>query len=119
MNLRKTAANRFHIVWPAFKDWQKNFDISKTLASLRSPIPDIIIEKPKPEYSIAFVVFSTEGGCGGMKVIADIVNELNERNVNAKVVHVKRNPKSPAEPLTELRSAPIVFNNVKALVEKK
>ena len=108
MGYRKAGASRFHGIWPGFKDWEKSFDITKSLAVLRSPVADELIKKENPPYSICFVVFSTEQ-CGGMKVIADIVNHLNEIGVDAKVAHIKRDPAMKKNVLPSLRCEPIVF----------
>jgi GT2 family glycosyltransferase len=108
MGYRKSGAARFHAAWPSFKEWQKNFDIEKKLKTLRDPIPMDIISKDSPRYRIAFVVYSTEN-CGGMKVIADLVNFFNEINVEAKVVRIKRDPDQESPLLPSLRSAPVVF----------
>jgi GT2 family glycosyltransferase/glycosyltransferase involved in cell wall biosynthesis len=108
MGYRKSGAARFHAAWPAFKEWQRNFDTEKTLRTLRAPIAETIISKETPRYKVAFIVYSTEN-CGGMKVIADIVNLLNETNVEAKVVRIKRTTDSEDPLLPSLRSAPVVF----------
>ena len=112
MGYRKAGAARFHSIWPSFKQWNETFNMTKALAKLRSPIAESIIKKVNPKYSICFVVYSTEQGCGGMKVIADIVNYLNEVGVEAKVAHIRRDPKLKAPPLPSLRSGPIIFEGV-------
>jgi len=112
MGYRKAGASRFHSIWPSFKQWNQTFDMTKTLQKMRSPINHALIKKENPKYSVCFVVYSTETGCGGMKVIADIVNYLNEVGVEAKVVHIRRNPALKAPPLLALRSGPIVFEGV-------
>ncbi len=112
MGYRKAGAARFHSIWPSFKQWNQTFDMTKTLQKLRMPIADAIIKKKNPKYSVCFVVYSTEQGCGGMKVIADIVNYLNEVGVEAKVVHIRRNPSLKSPPLSSLRSGPIIFEGV-------
>ena len=108
MGFRKAGAARFHSIWPGFKAWEQSFDIRKSLATLRTPVAEDIIKKENPPYRICFVVYSTEN-CGGMKVITDIVNHLNEVGVEAKIVHVKRNPKMKKNVLPSLRTEPIVF----------
>ncbi|KKL05488.1 hypothetical protein LCGC14_2605530, partial [marine sediment metagenome] len=112
MGYRKAGASRFHSLWPTFKQWNQTFDMTKTLQKLRSPIAHSLIKKENPAYSVCFVVYSTEQGCGGMKVIADIVNYLNEVGVEAKVAHIRRNPTLKAPPLPSLRSGPIIFEGV-------
>jgi GT2 family glycosyltransferase/glycosyltransferase involved in cell wall biosynthesis len=108
MGYRKSGANRFHATWPSFREWEKAFDTEKTLKTLRTPIAESLISKAAPRYRIAFVVYSTEN-CGGMAVIADLVNFLNEINVEAKVVRIKRTPKQENPLLPSLRSAPVIF----------
>jgi GT2 family glycosyltransferase/glycosyltransferase involved in cell wall biosynthesis len=108
MGYRKSGAARFHKTWPSFQQWQRAFDIEGTLRTLRAPIPDHIISKENPRYKMAFVVFSTEN-CGGMAVISDLVNFLNEINVEAKVVRIKRSPQQGDPLIPSLRSAPVIF----------
>jgi GT2 family glycosyltransferase/glycosyltransferase involved in cell wall biosynthesis len=111
MGYRKSGSSRFHSIWPGFKAWEKSFDVRKDLATLRTPVATELIKKENPLYSICFVVYSTEN-CGGMKVIADIVNHLNEVGVAAKVAHVKRDPAMKKNVLPALRTEPIVFEGV-------
>jgi len=110
MSKRRDGSDRFHSRWPSFKNWQKSFDIKKTMAPLRSTLPISSVQNSKWKYNIAFVTYST-AYCGGMKYITDIVNYLIENNVNVKVVQIKRNPTQPIETLGELRIAPIIFND--------
>ncbi len=111
MGFRKSGAARFHGIWPGYKTWAKSFDVKKALAALRAPIAEDLIKKENPRYHICFAVFSTEN-CGGMKVIADIVNHLNEIGIDAKVAHIKRDPKMKKNVLPALRSEPIVFEGI-------
>ena len=115
MNKRKEGSSRFHTLWPGFKQWQNTFDVNKVMAPLRSTLPVKILENPNSNYNIAFVVYST-GFCGGMKFIADIVNQLNENGINAKVVQIKRDANREVNPLADLRSAPIVFNDAQKFI---
>jgi GT2 family glycosyltransferase/glycosyltransferase involved in cell wall biosynthesis len=115
MGFRKSGAGRFHSIWPGYKAVEKTFNIEQKLRKLRTPISDEFIKKVNPKYSICFVVYSTEN-CGGMKVIADIVNYLNEQNVEAKVAHIRRDPKMKRNVLPSLRSEPIVFEGVSDFV---
>ena len=108
MGYRKSGAARFHKMWPQFPAWQKTFNTDKDLAPLRAPISHSLIAKEDPRYRICFVVYSTEN-CGGMKVIADTVNYLNECGVEAKVAHIKRHSDSVVDPLPSLRSGVVVF----------
>ena len=116
MGLRKSGSSRFHKIWPGYKAWSKTFDVNKSLQQLRTPISPPLIEKENPKYKIAFVVHSTEN-CGGMRVIADIVNRLNDNNVEAKVVHVKRDPRANTVPISSLRSGPVLFEGVPAFIQ--
>ncbi len=116
MGLRKSGSSRFHKIWPGFQAWQKTFDVKRSLQTLRTPIAAPIIQKENPKYKIAFVVYSTEN-CGGMRVIADIVNRLNDSNVEAKVVHVKRDKKSSTVPISSLRSGPVLFEGAPDFVQ--
>jgi len=90
---------------------ERGTSFSVILSKLRAPISSDLLKKEKPRYSICFVVHSTEN-CGGMKVIADIVNYLNEVGVEAKVAHIRRDPQMPRNVLPSLRSEPIVFDGV-------
>lgn len=116
MGIRKSGSSRFHQIWPAFRSWQKSFDVDGALGSLRREIPETILENSESPYNVAFVVYSTEY-CGAMRYIADIVNELNERNVNAKVVRIQRQPNSSKKVLSELRSAPVHFDSITDFVQ--
>lgn len=114
---RQAGSSRFHQIWPNFKQWQKGFDVQRIMAPFRNALPNEYSLASDSVYNIAFVVHST-AFCGGMKFIADIVNKLIEKNVNAKVVHIKRNPKDKPQPLGELRVSPITFNSTAEFEEK-
>ena len=117
MGYRKSGSARFHKIWPGFQAWQRTFDLKGSLAALRTPIADHLIAKENPKYKIAFVVYSTEN-CGGMRVITDIVNKLNENGVDAKVCQVKREKKSTTKPgVTSLRTGPVIFEGVPDFVQ--
>lgn len=116
MGMRKSGSTRFHKIWPGYKPWSKTFDQARSLRQLRTPISPPLIAKENPKYKIAFVVYSTEN-CGGMRVIADIVNRLNDNNVEAKVVHVKREKKANTVPVSSLRSGPVLFEGVPDFVQ--
>ena len=111
MGFRRSGSARFHSIWPGFKEWAKAIPIAKTLSTLRAPIAEDFIKKENPLYKICFVVFSTEN-CGGMKVIADIVNHLNEVGVDAKVAHIRRDPGMKKNVLPSLRTEPILFEGM-------
>lgn len=116
MSQRKGGSERFHRLWPHFKQWYSTYDVKKSLGSLRKEIPKEHIGNTEAKYDIAFVVFSA-AYCGGMHFIADIVNELNEQGVNAKVVQIKRKEDSDTSVLTALRSAPIVFETIEDFIK--
>ncbi|KKL28298.1 hypothetical protein LCGC14_2376540, partial [marine sediment metagenome] len=116
MGYRVTGRDRFHSIWPQFKDWEKSFDIKKSLGVLRQQIATDIIKKTNPKYNIVFVVYSTEP-CGGMKVIADTVNYLNEVGVEAKVAHILRTSESGTKALPSLRSGPVLFAGVSDFIQ--
>lgn len=109
MSLRRAGNERFKQIWPAYSTWRNNFDLDNSISPLRQPIPKEALYTSSP-YRIAFVVHST-AFCGAMKYIADIVNTLIERGVDAKVVLVKRDPTVKISTLGELRVAPIIFND--------
>jgi glycosyltransferase involved in cell wall biosynthesis/GT2 family glycosyltransferase len=116
MVLRKNASSRFHKVWPQFYTWKKSYNPNKVLGHLRQDIPAEFFNLFQPSYRICWVVHSTSM-CGGMKYIADIVNRINEKGGDARVALIKRNPEAPVEVLSELRSAPIVFNSPEQFLE--
>ena len=116
MGYRKSGAARFHGVWPTYKQLPKErLAPEAKFKLLRSPIATDIIKKPNPRYSVCFVVYSTEN-CGGMKVIADIVNHMNEIGIEAKIAHIKRDPKMEKNVLPSLRTEPIVFDSSAAFI---
>lgn len=115
MEKRKAGAERFHSIWPGFKQWQKSFNIEEVMKPFRSELSQEKLKNPKSKYDIAFVVHSVRH-CGGMKFISDIVNYLNENDVNAKVVQIKREKEGNETPLGELRTAPIVFETYEDFV---
>jgi GT2 family glycosyltransferase/glycosyltransferase involved in cell wall biosynthesis len=112
MQKRKAGNERFKFLHPQYSEWRNTFDLKGALGNLRDPIDPAVLTKPL-KYNIAWVVKSTDY-CGGMKYIADIVNQLIDRGVNAKVVCIK-NPGTPANinppVLSQLHTAPIFFNN--------
>jgi GT2 family glycosyltransferase/glycosyltransferase involved in cell wall biosynthesis len=117
LSMRKSGAERFHQIWPEFREVQSNLNSKKTMASYREDFPEFVLNNKTSKYNIAFVVYSTDY-CGGMRFIADIVNEMNERDISARVVQIKRNKKAAVSPLAELRSAPIVFESVEEFLTK-
>lgn len=116
MGHRESGKSRFHSIWPGYVPLSKTLDIKRTMTPLRHAISPSFIAKDKPRYKICFVVYSTEN-CGGMKVIADTVNYLNEVGVEAKVAHILRNSESPTVPLPSLRSGPVLFGGVADFVQ--
>ena len=112
---RNKASTRFNQLWPGFKQWRKYNKLENNISYLKQELPSSTINKESP-YNIAFFVFST-AYCGGMAYIADVVNELQEQGVNAKVVYLVRDPsQQPTTPLSELRCGPVVFRSPDELV---
>lgn len=109
IGLRKEASSRFHEIWPSFSTWRKSYNVKKTLGHLRDPIPINLISG-EYRYSVCWVVHST-ALCGGMKYIADIVNRIIENGGDARVALIKRAPESSTSALSELRTAPVVFES--------
>ena len=105
-HMRKLASGRFNDIWPQFQGWQKSFSVKRALAHLRDQVPSSLLNSG--DYHICWVVHST-AMCGGMKYIADIVNEINERGGNARVALIKRKRDSDISFIGELRTAPIIF----------
>lgn len=113
---RQSGAERFHKVWPQFKTWRKTTKLEENLSYLKLPLPNRVIQKNSP-YNIAFVVFGSSF-CGGMSFITDIVNELQERGVNAKVVQIHRGPNTPNIPtMSELRVGVVHFNTPEEFIK--
>ena len=114
---RIDGSERFKIRWPQWKVWQKSFDVKKVMAPIRATLPTTSILNTKWRYNVAFVTYST-GYCGGMKFISDIVNKLQEQNINAKIVQIKREPGKPVtDTLGELRVGPVFFENPEDIVK--
>ena len=110
MYFRKLATSRFNELYPEWVEWKKSYNIKEALGTLKDKIPPIFLRNEKAPYKICWVVHSAEM-CGGMAFIKDIVNELNERGVCAKVVVIKVTPDARENFLGELTSAPVFFNN--------
>ncbi len=119
LKLRTAGSDRFHRIHPEFRAvWSPahNAPMGKAIKRLAEDLDPSVLSAPNAKYNIAYVVASSSF-CGGMKYICDIVNELNERGINAKVVQLMRDPnQKKANPLAELRSAPIVFRSPKDFV---
>ena len=117
MGIRRGGSERFHRIWPQFKSWRKHNKVEANIQYLKEELPSRVTTKESP-YNIAFLVFST-AYCGGMAFIADIVNQLQENGVNAKIVQINRDP-SHMSPQTmgELRSGVISFASPKDAVDQ-
>ncbi len=115
MGLRKVASGKFNEQNPNWKLWQKTYDVKRTIGYLRNPVPAQLINDRRVEYRIAWVVHDTQR-CGGMHYIADVVNALIERNVDAKVCLIKRRPEQTTSYLGELRTAPVIFESYEDFV---
>ena len=109
MGLRKTASERFHQLHPTFRDWQREYKTEAILRKLRTRLPSAFYSA-NYKYNIAWVVKSAQF-CGGMKFIADIVNELIEKGINAQVCVIKQSEEATEEYLGELHTAPIFFSD--------
>ena len=116
MGHRKSGSSRFHGIWPGFKSLFRAINLGETMKAYRHPISPSLIAKAKPKYKICFVVYSTEN-CGGMKVITDTVNYLNEVGVEAKVAHILRTSESGTKALPSLRSGPVLFAGVSDFIQ--
>lgn len=114
MGLRRAGSERFHGLNPGYADWKSQYNVDAVMHVLRQATPPEAFAHTY-KYNFAWVVKSAEF-CGGMKYISDIVNELIERNVNAKVVVVKNSPNSPENVLTDLHTQPIFFKSEEEFV---
>ena len=109
LELRKIASHRFHSIWPQFAGWRRGFDEKKTLKQLRAAISAPILNNGVFKYKVCWVVHSASF-CGAMKYICDVVNEINERGGDARVALIPRKGQK-IQVLSELRTAPVVFEN--------
>jgi glycosyltransferase involved in cell wall biosynthesis/GT2 family glycosyltransferase len=117
MGARKAGNTRFHNKWPQYTAWVKASNLEESVRYLRTQLPEKAYESPSP-YNIAFVTFST-GMCGGMAFITDIVNELVERGINAKVIRVLRDKSmTPLPTMEELRTGVVEFKTPEEFVSK-
>lgn len=110
LGYRKLAASKFNSLHPEWVNWRNSYNVKKALGHLRDKIPSSIINDNKTRYRICWVVHATNR-CGGMQYIADIVNELVERGIDAKVALIKRNAETKTDYIGELRTAPVVFED--------
>jgi GT2 family glycosyltransferase/glycosyltransferase involved in cell wall biosynthesis len=113
MSMRKLASGRFNQLWPEWTEWRDAHDVKKALGPLRQPIPPAMLRSPRDRYRVCWLVHDARP-CGAMRYIADIVNELCERGVNAKVAVLLRQ-NTPREFLGELRCAPVFFASMEEL----
>lgn len=114
MKERETGSKRFHLIHPDFKTyWYDSFNIPTTMTLLRQEIQDGLKVNPEAKFNVAFVTYST-AFCGGMKMIADIVNEMIEQGIDAKVVKILRpdERKDQVNVLGELRTCPVIFESI-------
>ncbi len=110
LTLRRGSNDRFHKVWPQYSHWIKGHNANKIMAPFREAFSEKVITNKESDYKICWVVRSA-AMCGGMKYITDVVNEINERGGDAKVVLVHRKKDTPVTVLPELRTTPIVFDS--------
>jgi len=114
MGLRRSGSERFHKLNPSYADWKNGYNVNKVMSEIRSKTPDSLFDHDY-KYNCVWVVKSADF-CGGMKYIADIVNELIEQNVNAKVCVIKNTPDAPENVLNDLHTAPIFFKDAEDFV---
>lgn len=119
MQIRKRGSNRFHNLHPDYRRiWRMEQETNERLEGLRTTevmgFRDELRQKP---LNITWLVHST-AYCGGMKFIADIVNQLQEEGINATVTQVCRPGCEPGDCLGELRSGRYVYADTPACVEK-
>ena len=117
MGLRKLASGRFNQLHPGWVTWRDAYNVKAALGPLRQPVPAALLRSPSDRYRICWLVHDARA-CGAMRYIADLVNELCERGVNAKVAVLKRSVDQPEEWLGELRCAPIYFGSLEQLLEE-
>lgn len=114
MGLRRSGSERFHALNPSFAEWKDGYDLNRFMRPLKEATPPELFNH-EYKYNVAWVVKSA-AFCGGMKYIADIANELIERNVNVKICVIKNSPESPETVLNELHTAPIFFKDAEDFV---
>lgn len=120
-NLRRLASGRFRQQWPSWQLWNKSFNVTKSIGPLRKnrsakQLNEVLKATGHRGFSVCFLTHSVES-CGGMHFIADIVNHINATGGDARVAVVCRDNKKPAEPVAELRSAPIIFQSAEDAIE--
>jgi glycosyltransferase involved in cell wall biosynthesis/GT2 family glycosyltransferase len=117
MGKRQHGSSRFKQLWPSFGQWRKTFNEQEVLAPLNTALPTKVAKSYSP-YKIAFVTYSV-APCGGMNMIADIVNEYIERGVDARVVFVRRNEddKSRINVVGHLHSGISAYGSPKEFVD--
>lgn len=106
---RKSGSERFHKLHPGFRDWRANYNPQSVLQEVRADVPAELFQTDYT-YRVAWVVKSA-AWCGGMKYIADVVNTMLDRGVDAKVCVVKQHPQQGEVVLPDLRTAPIFFED--------
>jgi GT2 family glycosyltransferase/glycosyltransferase involved in cell wall biosynthesis len=115
VSFRKLASSRFHNRWPEYAEWERGYNKDRELGHLKQQIPSMFFNQGKPKYRICWVTHSVDM-CGGMKFIADLINEINERGGDARVAVIKRSPEDQVTVLPELRCGPIIFNDYEDFV---
>lgn len=81
---RKAGSERFHQVFPEFKEWVKGYKADDAIGHLRYGIPKAAFKRDGEPVNVAWVVKSA-GPSGGMYFITDIVNQMVEQGFNVKV----------------------------------
>ena len=119
MDYRKKGANRFHVLHPDYRQtWKQEEDTVNRLRGLReTEIAGFRDEMRKKPLNITWLVHTADY-CGGMKFIADIVNELQEQGVNASVTQICRPGTTAGPVLAELRSGRFIYPDSQACLDK-
>jgi len=118
MHYRKLASSRFNKLWPEWVNWKNTYDVNKAVGGLREKIPATLLRSAKDRYRVCWVVHDAKPSCGGMKYVADVINEMLEQGINAKVAVIKRKENQDEAYLGELCTAPIFFNSREEFIKE-
>jgi len=117
IGLRRGGSERFHKIHPNFKVWRQTYDVESAVGGLRQNLtPQAFLDDSK-EMNVAFVVKST-GACGGMNYIADIANDLIDKNFNVKICCIPDPTSTNMGLVSSLRTMPIYFENEEDFIKK-
>lgn len=116
MSHRNAAGAKFRNSWPQYGQWIKSFKVDRTLGPLRETVPITELNNIKEApYRVCWVVRSADF-CGGMKYIADLVNEINEIGGDARVALICRTPGQQNNIVGELRTGVHIFQDEEEFV---